>query len=93
MGPVGQNIPRADGPAKVTGDALYVDDIRPAGCLYGATVRAEIAHGKLIGISRDPDFDWTDITVVVASRTSSIARRRVGAVPGTEPTPPGVRAC
>ena len=66
MGPVGQNIPRADGPAKVTGDALYVDDIRPAGCLYGATVRAQVAHGRLRGIRRDPDFDWTDITVVTA---------------------------
>jgi CO/xanthine dehydrogenase Mo-binding subunit len=67
MGPVGQNIPRADGPAKVTGDALYVDDIRPAGCLYGATVRAEIAHGRLLGIDQDPDFDWTDIVLVTAS--------------------------
>ena len=66
MGPVGENIPRTDGPAKVTGDALYVDDIRPAGCLYGATVRAKIAHGKLLGITKDPDFDWTDITVVTA---------------------------
>ena len=67
MGPVGQNIPRADGPAKVTGDALYVDDIRPAGCLYGATVRADIAHGRLLGIEQDPDFDWTDIAVVTAA--------------------------
>jgi len=66
MGPIGENTPRTDGPAKVTGDALYVDDIRPAGCLYGATVRAEVAHGRLTGITQDPDFDWTDITLVTA---------------------------
>jgi CO/xanthine dehydrogenase Mo-binding subunit len=66
MSPVGKNIPRFDGPAKVTGDALYVDDIRPAGCLYGATVRAPIAHGRIKKISQDPDFDWTDITLVTA---------------------------
>ena len=66
MSPVGTNTPRTDGPAKVTGDALYVDDIRPAGCLYGATIRATVAHGTVRSISQDPDFDWTDITLVTA---------------------------
>lgn len=66
MSPVGINIPRADGPAKVRGDAQYVDDIRPTDCLYGATVRSPIAHGKLLGIRLDPDFDWSNITVVTA---------------------------
>ena len=67
MSPVGINVPRADGPAKVRGDAQYVDDIRPADCLYGATVRSPIAHGRIIGLEKDPDFDWTDITVVTAA--------------------------
>jgi CO/xanthine dehydrogenase Mo-binding subunit len=66
MTPVGLNIPRADGPAKVRGDALYVDDIRPADCLYGATVRSPVPHGKLLGYTLDPDYDWTDVTVVTA---------------------------
>ena len=66
MSPVGINVPRADGPAKVRGDAQYVDDIRPSDCLYGATVRSPIAHGRIIGLEKDPDFDWTDITVVTA---------------------------
>lgn len=63
---IGFGLARADGPAKVTGAALYVDDVRPAGCLYGATVRSTIAHGKLIGLRRDPGFDWSDITVATA---------------------------
>ncbi len=67
MNPIGKGIPRADGHAKVVGDALYVDDIRPSGCLYGATVRSPIAHGRLLGIDKDPDFDWSDITVVTAA--------------------------
>jgi CO/xanthine dehydrogenase Mo-binding subunit len=67
MGPVGENIPRADGPGKATGDAQYVDDIRPAGCLYGVTVRAQIAHGRLLSVTQDPNFDWTDITLVTAA--------------------------
>jgi xanthine dehydrogenase molybdopterin-binding subunit B len=66
MNPIGQGVARTDGPAKVMGDALYVDDIRPSGCLYGATVRATVAHAKLVGITLDPDFDWSGITVVTA---------------------------
>ena len=67
MNPVGIDIPRADGPAKVRGDAQYVDDIRPEGCVYGATVRSPIAYGKLLGLRLDPNFDWSDITVVTAA--------------------------
>jgi CO/xanthine dehydrogenase Mo-binding subunit len=67
MNPIGQGIGRTDGHAKVAGDALYVDDIRPVGCLYGATVRSPIAHGKLKGIVKDPAFDWSDITVITAA--------------------------
>ena len=37
---IGQDLIRADGPAKVTGQARYVDDVRPDGCLYGFTVRS-----------------------------------------------------
>ncbi len=64
---IGQDIIRADGPAKVTGAALYVDDVRPEGCLYGATVRSPIARGVLQDLRRDPDFDWTDVTVCTAA--------------------------
>ena len=45
---VGSNVSRVDGAAKVTGDALYVDDLpRMDGELYGATVRSEVARGLL----------------------------------------------
>lgn len=64
---IGTGLVRADGPAKVTGRALYVDDLRPEGCLHGATVRADRAHARILGITRDPAFDWTDITLVTAA--------------------------
>lgn len=64
---IGQDIVRADGPAKVTGEALYVDDVRPEGCLYAATVRSAHARARIEGIRLDPDFDWTDITVATAA--------------------------
>jgi CO/xanthine dehydrogenase Mo-binding subunit len=66
MSSVGFSVPRADGAAKVSGNAQYVDDIRPPGCLYGATVRSPVPHGKILAIQQDPDFDWTGITLVTA---------------------------
>ena len=43
---VGQSAIRTDGHDKVTGRALYVDDVRPDHCLYAATVRSPIAKGS-----------------------------------------------
>jgi xanthine dehydrogenase molybdopterin-binding subunit B len=64
---IGQSIPRADGVAKVTGAARYVDDVRPAGCLYAATVRSERAHARILAVERDPAFDWSDVVFATAA--------------------------
>ena len=61
---VGQSVPRVDGASKVRGVARYVDDLVVPGALYGATVRSEVARGRLRGIRRDPSFDWSGVTVV-----------------------------
>lgn len=66
MSLVGQGITRSDGVAKVTGQALYVDDFRPEGCLHGATVRSSRPRARIVGIELDPRYDWSDVTVVTA---------------------------
>lgn len=63
---IGASIPRVDGAAKVTGRALYLDDLAVEGVLHGATVRSRIPHGVLRGIRLDPAFDWSGITVATA---------------------------
>ncbi len=63
---IGQGVTRADGGAKVTGRAVYVDDLQPTGCLYGATVRSRHAHARVVSITRDPAFDWEGITLLTA---------------------------
>jgi CO/xanthine dehydrogenase Mo-binding subunit len=63
---VGKSVPRVDGPAKAAGSARYVDDLVLPGMLHGATVRSDVARGRLLGIDLDPAFDWTGITVVTA---------------------------
>ncbi len=64
---VGTNVPRTDGASKVTGRAAYVDDLPPEpGELFGATVRSPVPRALLRGITLDPSFDWSDVTVVRA---------------------------
>jgi CO/xanthine dehydrogenase Mo-binding subunit len=61
---VGESVPRVDGAAKVRGEAQYVDDVAMPGALFGATVRSDVARGRLRGIKKDPSFDWSGVTVV-----------------------------
>jgi CO/xanthine dehydrogenase Mo-binding subunit len=63
---VGTSPPRVDGADKVTGAALYVDDLQPEGALFGRTVRSDVACGVLTAIEQDPAFDWTGVTLVTA---------------------------
>ena len=50
---------RREGPAKLTGTALYTDDLVFPGAWYGQTIRSTEAHARLIGMELDPAFDWT----------------------------------
>ncbi|MDP7039696.1 MAG: xanthine dehydrogenase family protein molybdopterin-binding subunit [Myxococcota bacterium] len=63
---VGHSVNRVDGHAKVSGRAIYVDDISMPGMLHGRTVRSKVAHGTLKDIVFDAAFDWSDITTVTA---------------------------
>jgi 4-hydroxybenzoyl-CoA reductase subunit alpha len=47
---VGKNIPRVEGYDKVTGRALFTDDIDIHGLVYGQVVNSKIAHGKIRNI-------------------------------------------
>jgi len=60
-------VPRVDGVAKVTGRAMYLDDLDAAGAWHGVTVRSQIAHGVLDAIELDPAFDWSQVVVVTAA--------------------------
>jgi CO/xanthine dehydrogenase Mo-binding subunit len=58
---------RTEGPAKLTGAALYTDDLVVPGAWHGVTVRATEPHARLTGIDLDPDFDWSQVVVVTAA--------------------------
>ena len=50
MDVVGQCVPRMDGVEKVTGRATYTTDVRRAGMLHAAIVRAGTAHGAVLSM-------------------------------------------
>src|SRR5258707_1004180 len=63
---VGASVPRKEGWNKVTGAARYVDDMVLPGMLCGATVRSNVARGKIRKISFDATLSWNDFIVVTA---------------------------
>src|SRR3954468_13330345 len=67
MEQVGRPVRRKEGRAKVTGEALYVDDVTQAGLLHGVTVRSPVARGRITAIHFDPAIDWSEFVVVTAA--------------------------
>jgi CO/xanthine dehydrogenase Mo-binding subunit len=57
---------RREGPAKLTGEAKYADDLVFPGAWFGATIRSSEPHARLMGIELDDGFDWKRIVVVTA---------------------------
>ena len=64
---IGRSAQRREGRQKVTGRAIYVDDISREGLLHGVTVRSPVAHGRVRGIRFDPSIDWSAFTIVTAA--------------------------
>ncbi len=60
---VGVPVPRLDGPDKVTGRALYLDDLKVPGVLHGRTLRSTVARARVKRVTLDPAFDWRGVTV------------------------------
>src|SRR5215217_3786267 len=64
--PIGKPVPRKEGRKKVTGQALYVDDLSFPEMLHGATVRSPVARGKITNISFEGDIPWDEFVIITA---------------------------
>jgi CO/xanthine dehydrogenase Mo-binding subunit len=64
--PIGKSAPRKEGRRKVTGQALYVDDISFPGMLHGTTVRSQVPRGRITRILFTGDIPWDEFTIVTA---------------------------
>jgi CO/xanthine dehydrogenase Mo-binding subunit len=63
---VGVSVPRKEGPAKLTGQARYIDDLSLPGMIFGATVRSTIARGAIEEIRFGEGIPWHEYTIVTA---------------------------
>src|SRR5438874_5625501 len=63
---VGKSMPRKEGRKKVTGQALYVDDVTFPGMLHGVTVRSSVPRGGIKNISFEGDIPWDEFVIVTA---------------------------
>jgi CO/xanthine dehydrogenase Mo-binding subunit len=60
---------RPEGPAKLRGEAIYIDDLHFPEMIYGATVRSPVSRGVLKKIHFPDNIDginWNEFTVVTA---------------------------
>src|SRR5262245_49532586 len=64
--PIGKSIPRKEGRKKVTGQALYVDDVSFPEMLHGITVRSPSSRGRIRKISFEGDIPWDEFVIVTA---------------------------
>jgi CO/xanthine dehydrogenase Mo-binding subunit len=63
---IGTSVPRKEGREKVTGRAVYVDDLSFPEMLYGTTVRSTAPRGRIRAIHFDPVIPWSEFTIVTA---------------------------
>ena len=63
---VGKSIPRKEGRKKVTGQALYVDDLTFPDMLHGVTVRSPVPRGRIKNVRFEGDTPWSEFTIVTA---------------------------
>ncbi|MEZ5064678.1 MAG: molybdopterin cofactor-binding domain-containing protein [bacterium] len=75
---VGQRVPLIDGPSKVTGSAVYTDDIRLPGTLVGKILRSPHAHAKIVSIDTSAAESMPGVRAVV---TGSRDLRTFGVLP------------
>ncbi|MDP2646161.1 MAG: xanthine dehydrogenase family protein molybdopterin-binding subunit [Desulfobacterales bacterium] len=65
---IGKSIPRVEGPAKATGEALYTADIRLPGMLVGRILHSPYPHARILNVNTDRARRVPGVRAVVAGR-------------------------
>jgi CO/xanthine dehydrogenase Mo-binding subunit len=76
-GPVGQSIPRVDGPAKVKGLTRYTADIDRPGILWGKVLRSPLPHARILHINTSRAQNLPGVKAVITAH--DVSPRLVGA--------------
>ncbi|MDD3534394.1 MAG: molybdopterin-dependent oxidoreductase, partial [Candidatus Cloacimonetes bacterium] len=65
---IGENIIRVDGREKVTGQAIYVSDMKLPHMLYGKTLRSPLPHARIINIDISKALKLPGVKAVITGR-------------------------
>jgi CO/xanthine dehydrogenase Mo-binding subunit len=76
-GPVGEPLPRVEGPAKVSGSTRYTADVDRARILWGKAVRSTLPHARILNIDTAKATTLPGVKAVITSR--DVCSRLVGA--------------
>src|SRR4030043_1314993 len=60
-------VPRIDAFDKVTGRAIYTDDLKFPNMLYGAILHSPIAHGKILNIDTSEAAKLPGVKAIITS--------------------------
>jgi len=63
---IGKSFPRKEGRKKVTGQALYIDDLSFPDMLHGVTVRSPAARGRIKSVAFEGSIPWDQFVIVTA---------------------------
>jgi 4-hydroxybenzoyl-CoA reductase subunit alpha len=69
---INSRLPRLDGPAKATGQAVYTDDLRFPNMLYGALVQSPLAHARILNIDTTQARRLPGVKAVVTAKDVDI---------------------
>jgi CO/xanthine dehydrogenase Mo-binding subunit len=70
---IGQSVPRLDIPGMMTGAAVYVQDLKPTGTVFGSVVRPPTYRAKLTELDTGPVEKMPGIIKVVRDGSSGMA--------------------
>ncbi|MEW6731260.1 MAG: 4-hydroxybenzoyl-CoA reductase subunit alpha [Acidobacteriota bacterium] len=69
---VGKAAPMMDGAAKVTGSALYADDLKLAGMLYGKLLRSPHPHARIVRIDTSRAQALAGVKAIITGKDTPI---------------------
>jgi 4-hydroxybenzoyl-CoA reductase subunit alpha len=68
---VGRSVPRSDAPAKVTGQAVFTEDIRLPNMLYGKLLTSPHAHAEIVSIDTSKAEALPGVKAVITGKDVS----------------------
>ncbi len=69
---IGKAAPMVDGSAKVTGTAIYADDIKLPGMLYGKLLRSPHAHARIVSIDTTRAAALPGVKAIITGKDTPI---------------------